>query len=125
MTGGDRPIPPNPLRARIVSDDPASFAEDHVVRIKRLERELASARKWAMKSTRQLHATMLKDVRTAERRARQAERRAEAAEQRLAKVHQRARAAEAEAAAVRESATWKAGRVVVAVPARLKRWTGG
>lgn len=124
-SGASKAAPPNPLRARVVVDDPASYAEDHLVRIKRLERELASARKWSMKSTRQLHAAMLKDVRAAERRARQAERRAVAAEERLARAHQRVRAAEAEAAAVRESATWRAGRVLVAVPARLKRWGGG
>lgn len=101
--------------------EPPAFAESHLVTVKRLERELASARKWSVRSTRQLHATMLKDVKDAERRARQAERRAVAAEERLAKAQKRARAAEAEVAAVRESSTWKAGRAVVAVPARLKR----
>ncbi len=104
--------------------DPSSFTEGHVIRVKRLERALADSRKFSLKSTRQLHATMLKDVQAAERRARQAEKRATAAEQRLAKAQQRLRAAEAEIVAVHESATWKAGRAVVAVPARVKRWRG-
>lgn len=99
----------------------ADYSEDRLVRIKRLERELNSARKWSVKSTRQLHAAMLKDVRSAERRAKQAEQRAVAAEERIATLQRRVRAAEAEVAAVRSSATWKAGRVVVGVPARLKR----
>lgn len=100
----------------------SSYAESPMLRIKRLERELASARKWSHKSTRQLHAGMLEDLKSAERRARQAERRAVAAEERLGRVQKRARVAEAEVAAVRESTTWKAGRAVVAVPVRIQRW---
>ena len=96
-------------------------AEDRLVRIKRLERELASARKWSVRSTRQLHASMLDDLRAAEKRARQAERRATAAEERLARAQKRARAAESELSSIKSSATWKAGRAVVAVPARLRR----
>lgn len=105
----------------IVEADAASHAEDPLLRIMRLERDLASARKWSMKSTRQLHAAVFKDVRAAERRAKQAEQRAVAAEERVEKLQKRARKAEAELAEVRSSATWKAGRVVVGVPARLKR----
>lgn len=102
--------------------DSSWFAEGHVIRVKRLERELASSRKWSLRATRQLHASMLKEVQTAERRARQAERRAVAAEERLARAQGRVKAAEAELVAVRESSTWKAGRAVVAVPAQIKRW---
>ena len=114
MTEGTTPADPTPA-------DVPTYADSHLVTVKRLERELTSARKWSVKSTRQLHSTMLKDLRTAERRAKQAEQRAGAAEERLARAQKRARAAEAELAAVRESATWKAGRAVVAVPGRLKR----
>jgi hypothetical protein len=103
--------------------DTSTFAEGHLARVLRLERQLGNNRKWSRKATRQLHGTMLKEIQAAERRARQAERRAEAAEKRLAKAQGRARAAEAEVAALHDSATWKAGRAVVAVPAKLKqRW---
>jgi uncharacterized protein YlxW (UPF0749 family) len=117
VTEGATPTPP--------AGEPPAFADSHLATVKRLERDLASARKWSVKSTRQLHARMVKDVRDAERRARQAERRAVAAEERLARAQQRARDAEAEVAAVRASSTWRAGQVVVAVPARLKRWGRG
>ena len=80
----------------------------------RLDTELKNARKYGVKTSRQLHKVMLADVRRAERRAREAEKRAEEAEKRAA-------AAERELAAVRSSATWRAGRAVVAVPARIKR----
>jgi hypothetical protein len=79
----------------------------------RLDTELKNARRFGVKTTRQLHRTMLEDVRRAESRARAAEKRARQAER-------RAEAAEAELAAVRSSSTWRAGRLVVAVPARIK-----
>ncbi|WP_323791784.1 hypothetical protein [Nocardioides sp.] len=116
----DGPAPEHPQHS-VVDGEPASHAEDPMRRIKRLERDLASARKWSMKSTRQLHAAVSKDVRAAERRAKQAEDRAVAAEERIEKLQKRARKAEAELAEVRNSATWKAGRVVVGVPGKLKR----
>lgn len=81
----------------------------------RLDKELKNARKYGAKTSRQLHKVMLEDVRRAERRARQAERRATEAEQRAERL-------ERELAEVRSSATWRAGRAVVAVPARIKRW---
>lgn len=80
----------------------------------RLDRELKNARKYGVKTSRQLHKVMLEDVRRAERRARRAEKRA-------AEAEARAEAAERELAAIRQSATWRAGRAVVAVPARIKR----
>ncbi len=119
MTSADASGDTPPVVA--AAGDVSEYAESPLIRIKRLERELASARKWSVKSTRQLHAGMLKDVRAAEKQARQAERRAVAAEERLERVQKRARAAEAEVAAVRDSATWRAGRAVVAVPAQVKR----
>jgi hypothetical protein len=101
-----------------VTEIPASVGEvDAEVKkiVWRLDTELKNARRFGVKTTRQLHKAMLEDVRRAERRARAAEKRARQAER-------RAEAAEAELAAVRSSSTWKAGRAVVAVPARIKNW---
>ncbi len=81
----------------------------------RLDTELRNARKYGAKTARQLHRTMGEDLRRAERRARDAEKRAAVAER-------RAEAAERELAAIRRSSTWRAGRAVVAVPARIKSW---
>ena len=80
----------------------------------RLDKELKNARKYGVKTSRQLHKLMIEDVRRAERRARRAEKRA-------AEAEKRAEAAERELAAVRSSSTWRAGRAIVAVPARIKR----
>ncbi len=80
----------------------------------RLDTELKSARKYGVKTSRQLHKVMIEDVRRAERRARRAEKRA-------AEAEKRAEAAEGELAAVRSSSTWRAGRAIVAVPSRIKR----
>lgn len=102
--------------------DPATFAEGHLQRVKRLERQLGNARKWSIKATQDLHRSMLKEVKAAEQRARKAERRATEAEKRLAQAQRRARQAEAELETIKASNTWKAGRTVVAVPARIKRW---
>ncbi len=102
--------------------DTATFAEGHVVRVKKLQRQLSNSRKWSLKATRDLHRAMLKDVKDAERRAKKAEKRATEAEKRLADAQRRARRAEAELDRIKASSTWKAGRAVVAVPARIKRW---
>lgn len=80
----------------------------------RLDTELKNARRYGVKTTRQLHKVMLRDIQRAERRARQAEKRA-------AEAERRAERAERELAEIKRSATWRAGRAVVAVPARLKR----
>lgn len=103
--------------------DPTTFAEGHLNRVKRLERQLNNSRKWSVKATQDLHRSMLKDVKAAEQQARKAEKRAVEAEKRLANAQRRAKLAEAELAAIKSSTTWKAGRVLVAVPARLKRRT--
>lgn len=99
----------------------ADFEESPQLKIKRLERTLADERKFAVKSTRQLHRVLTRDLRAAEKKAAAAERRAEAAEERARTIRARAERAEAELAAVRASATWKAGRAVVALPARIKQ----
>ncbi|MCW2812562.1 MAG: hypothetical protein JWN84_17 [Nocardioides sp.] len=111
-------------RPDLASARAADFEESPQLKIKRLERTLADERKFAVKSTRQLHRVLSRDLREAEQRAAAAERRAEAAEARLAKVRGRVERAEAELATVRQSTTWKAGRAVVAVPALIKRRRG-
>lgn len=83
--------------------------------ISSLDRELTNVRKYGAKAARQMHQRMLGDLRRAELRARAAEKRARRAER-------RADAAERQLAAVRASGTWKAGRLVVAVPVRIKNW---
>jgi hypothetical protein len=95
---------------------PETSTVDPAIRkiIWRLDTDLKHNRKYGVRASRQLHKVMLADVRRAERRARQAEKRA-------AEAEKRAEAAEAELAAVRSSSTWKAGRVIVGVPARIKR----
>ena len=52
---------------------------------------------------------------------RQKERELEKARARAQKLKQRAEQAEQELAAIKSSATWKAGRAVVAVPSRIRR----
>ena len=99
----------------------ADFEESPQLKITRLERTLADERKFSVKATRELHRTLAREVREAEKAARQAERRATRAEQRAADAERRAHAAEAELEAVRSSTTWRAGRAVVAAPARIKR----
>ncbi|WP_370249115.1 hypothetical protein [Nocardioides sp.] len=106
----------------------ADFEESPQLKIKRLEKLLVDERRFSVKVTRQLHRSMAKDLREAQQRAKDAEARAAAAtkaaaqaERRLAGARERARAAEAEVAALRASTTWRAGRVLTALPGRLKR----
>jgi predicted nucleic acid-binding Zn-ribbon protein len=82
--------------------------------IRKLEAELRKAREHGARLARSLHKAMARDLRAAQKRARQAERTAAAAEKRAAR-------AEAELARIRSSATWRAGRAVVAVPAAARR----
>lgn len=104
-----------------MSADPAAgaepqetgFEESPLVVIRRLERTLSDHRKHSRKVTRQLHNRLSKQLREADKRA-------EVAERKLARVRKRAKAAEAELALVKQSTTWRAGRAVVAVPARLR-----
>ncbi|GGO76842.1 hypothetical protein [Nocardioides deserti] len=91
--------------------------------IKRLEIELRAARKHGARATKQMHAAVAADLEAAERRARRAERRAADAEARATRAERRARRLERELAEVRSSATWRAGRAVVALPAKVKRLT--
>ena len=76
--------------------------------LRRLEAELRAARRFGARATRQMHAVVLADLRRAEQRAQRAERRVRRLEKELAEV--------------RASATWRAGRAVVALPARVRRW---
>ncbi len=102
----------------------ADFEESPLVKVGRLERTLADERKFAVRSTRQLHRVLLKDVKKAQQRAAAAEARAAEAEKQLAAARKRAKRAEAELAEIKASTTWKAGRAVTAVPGRLKRRKG-
>lgn len=87
----------------------------------RLEQELRVSRRWGQRAVKEMHAAMLKDLRAAEGRARRAERRTEEARKRAKRAEQRATRAERELAELRKSATWRAGRALLAVPSRLKR----
>ena len=83
--------------------------------IGRLDRDLYDVRRHGERASRQLHKVMAQDLRQAERRARDAEKLARRAER-------RADRAERELAAVRGSSTYRAGRAVMAVPVRIKKW---
>ncbi len=85
--------------------------------IRGLEQALDDTRKHAAKATRQMHRTLLAELKEAEQRARQAERGAK-------RARRRAEAAEAELARVRASATWRVGRAAVALPALVRRRLG-
>jgi hypothetical protein len=87
----------------------------------RLEQELKVSRRWGRRAVKDMHAVMLKDLRAAEGRARRAERRTAEARKRAKRAEQRAVRAERELAELRQSATWRAGRALLAVPSRLKR----
>ena len=94
----------------------------------KLEAELRAARLHGARAVREMQARLAADLTDAELRAKQADKRARQAERsarqanRAAKeATRRAREAEHELEAVRRSATWRAGRAVVAVPARLRR----
>lgn len=107
---------------------PRAPLSDVEVGLRRLERELRAARRWGAKSTRQMHRAVLADLTVAEKQAKRAEKRLAEAVKRATDAESRARAAtvraeraEAELAELRTSPTWKAGRAVVAVPARIKR----
>ena len=87
----------------------------------RLEQELRASRRWGRRAVKEMHAAMLKDLRAAEGRARRAERRTDEARKRAKRAEQRAVRAERELAELKQSTTWRAGRALLAVPARLKR----
>jgi len=99
----------------------ADFDESPLVKVRRLERMLADQQKFSVRATKQMHATLVKELKEAEQRARRADKRAEAAEKRLGAAQLRAKQAEAELSAIKQSSTWKAGRAIVGVPARIKR----
>ncbi|WP_139977591.1 hypothetical protein [Nocardioides litoris] len=95
----------------------ADFEESPEVKIARLERTLAAERRHAARASRALHRQMARDLDRADEEAAQQRRAA-------ARAERRAAAAEAELAAVRASATWRAGRALVAVPAAVRRRVG-
>jgi hypothetical protein len=96
---------------------------------------LAQSREHGELGLRQLHAVMRRDIeaarqrarqaeqrtRKAERWARKAERRTAHAERRLANARSRALHAEEQLAQVLASRTWRAGRLVTAVPRRVAK----
>ncbi len=79
--------------------------------IGRLDRDLNDARQHGERASRQIHKVMVQDLRRAERR-----------EERARRAERRAERAERELAAVRGSSTYRAGRAVLAVPVRIKKW---
>ncbi|MBS45054.1 MAG: hypothetical protein CMH83_18170 [Nocardioides sp.] len=95
--------------------------EELLVVVRRLEGLLGEARRFGRRSTRQMHQAVTSDLADAEAALAAAEERADRAEKRLAKARGRADRAEAELAELRASTTWRVGRAVVAVPARLRR----
>lgn len=117
MTPGPSSGPEADLNAKRAAD----FEEGPHVKIKRLERTLADERKYAVRSTTQLHQALARDLAKAEKRADTAEKRLKTAEKRARDAVARAERAEAKLADVHASATWRAGRALVAVPARIKR----
>jgi hypothetical protein len=96
-------------------EEPATdTATDYEKGVAKLERELAFARRNGALAVKQMHAMLAKELR-------QKERELEKARARAQKLKLRAEQAEQELAAIKSSATWKAGRAVVAVPSRIRR----
>jgi predicted nucleic acid-binding Zn-ribbon protein len=96
------------------SDTDTDTATDYEKGVAKLERELAFARRNGALAVKQMHAMLAKELR-------QKERELEKARARAQKLKKRADQAEQELAAIKSSATWKAGRAVVAVPSRVRR----
>lgn len=103
-------------------------ATDYEEGVAKLERELAFARRNGGKAVRDMYAVLVKEVRSSERELRKARTRADKLKVRLDEARaeasaatRRAKRAEQELAAVRSSTTWKAGRAVVGLPARVRR----
>lgn len=100
--------------------DPAGASDEG---LRRLERELKVARRFGERAVREMHAAVAADLTKARQQAKRAEKRAAEAERRARLANRRAKRAERELAALRASSTWRAGRAIVAVPARIKGWT--
>jgi predicted nucleic acid-binding Zn-ribbon protein len=97
-----------------VTDSGTAAATDYEQGVAKLERELAFARRNGALAVKQMHALLTKELKKAERDLEKARARAQ-------KLKHRADQAEQELAAIKGSATWKAGRAVVAVPSRIRR----
>jgi len=96
-------------------------ATDYEQGVAKLERELAFARRNGALAVKQMHAMLAKELRKTERELEKARARAEKLKQRADDAKRRARQAEDELEKMKASATWKAGRAVIAVPARVRR----
>ncbi len=103
------------------TDTPTDTATDYETGVAKLERELAFARRNGALAVKQMHAMLAKELRQTERELEKATARAAKQRQRADDAKRRARLAEDELAAVKESATWKAGRAVVGLPSRIRR----
>jgi predicted nucleic acid-binding Zn-ribbon protein len=103
------------------TDTSTNTATDYEQGVAKLERELAFARRNGALAVKQMHAMLAKELRKAERELEKANARNAKLRQRADDAKQRARMAEDELARIKESSTWKAGRAVVAVPARIRR----
>ncbi len=96
------------------TDTDTDTATDYEKGVAKLERELAFARRNGALAVKQMHAMLAKELRQKERELGKARARAQ-------KLKKRAEQAEQELAAIKSSATWRAGRAVVAVPSRVRR----
>ena len=104
-----------------MSEPTSNTATDYEQGVAKLERELAFARRNGGLAVKQMHAMLAKELRKAERELEKANARNAKLRERADDAKQRARMAEDELARIKESITWKAGRAVVAVPARIRR----
>ena len=106
------------------SPETSDAATDYEQGVAKLERELAFARRNGALAVKQMHAMLSKELRKAERELEKSRARAAKLRQRADDAKHRARMAEDELAAVKASTTWKAGRAVVSVPAKIRRLGG-
>lgn len=104
-----------------MTEGPSDAATDYETGVAKLERELAFARRNGALAVKQMHALLSKELRQTQRELEKATARAAKQRQRADDAKRRARLAEDELAAVKESATWKAGRAVVGLPSRIRR----
>lgn len=96
--------------------------------IERLQAELARTRRNSARATREIHGVVVRDLEaslarleSANRRVAEVQAEIQALQVRVDEAEARAKHAERQQAALRASATWKAGRLVVAIPARIRR----
>jgi len=97
--------------------------------INKLQSELDLVRRYSLRASKEIHGLMKADVEAAlalaaslEKKVIEADSRARDLERQLRNAEQRASAAEGRLEQIRNSSTWRAGRVVVAVPAKIRRF---